>query len=420
MISGTTLQLGPGDGLVASFGAVALLAGSGTDPSGVLVATVRDAAAYGPTPGRRVARKLAGLLTGDGAEEIASFGVLAEMDDGLLVFLSGAVEAAITQLDGSITLLSGADAATWVDRVLPAGTAPVELCFVGATEIPGPTSFELESGVVPGGWIRLRTRDTTATTATTATDDVVDPTGEVATVPPSPDSNAPTEPPPSPPTSDPAPEPEPDSESEVEFESFVLTPDRSTLREPLPRELADQRATIVEPVPGSAAGSTAGSESDDADLVAGILCSRQHFNSPDSGYCSTCGISMVHQTHNLVHRPRPPLGFLVFDDGSTFTLDGRYLLGREPETDPLVQMGEARPIALDDPEMSVSRVHAELRLVDWEVELIDRGSTNGTHIWDVAGNAWVRLSADVPQVVQPGVHAAVGQRTFVYESPHRT
>ena len=414
MISGSILQLGPGDGVVASFGAVALLAGHGTDPSGVLVATVRDAAASGPTPGRRVARKLAGLLTGDGAEELADFGVLAETDDGLLVFLSGAVEAEITQLDGSIMRLAGADAATWVDRVLPAGTGPVELCFVGDGDLPGPTSFELQSGVVPGGWIRLAPADPAAA-------DVVDPTGEVATVPPSPDSDMPTVPPPAPATSGPAPEPEadhrPDAEPrpDADFESFVLTPDRSTLREPLPRELADQRATIVEPV----AGSTAGTEPDDADLVAGILCSRQHFNSPDSSYCSTCGISMVHQTHNLVRRQRPPLGFVVFDDGSTFTLDGRYLLGREPETDPQVQAGQARAIALDDPEMSVSRVHAELRLVDWNVELIDRGSTNGTHIWDADGSVWVRLSADAPQVLQPGAHAAVGQRTFVYESPHR-
>ena len=237
----------------------------------------------------------------------------------------------------------------------------MELCLVGATELPGPTSFELESGVVPGGWIRLTHGDTI--------DNVVDPTGELATVPPPPDSNTPTEPPPSPPsppTSDPAPvripesAPEPGPEPEAEFESFVLTPDRSTLREPLPEERAEAQSITGE----STAEPSGDEESDDSDLVAGILCSRQHFNSPDSGYCSTCGISMVHQTHNLVHRRRPPLGLLVFDDGSTFTLDGRYLLGREPETDPLVQTGEARPIALNDPEMSVSRVHAELRLVD--------------------------------------------------------
>jgi hypothetical protein len=329
------------------------------------------------------------------------------------VFLSGAVEAAVTDLDGSTGRLSGADAATWVDRVLPAGTGPVELCFIGAAEAPGPTSFELQSGVVPGGWIRLMPGD--------SADDGVDPTGELSTVPPPPEADTPTSPPPAPPTPEPVPVPEPtresdsdpesDSEPEAEFESFELTPDRSTLREPLPEERIEP--TTDEPA-------TDGDEElDDADLVAGILCSRQHFNSPHSGYCSTCGISMVHQTHNLVRRPRPPLGFLVFDDGSTFTLDGRYLLGREPETDPLVQTGEARAIPLDDPDMSVSRVHAELRLVEWDVQLIDRGSTNGTHIWDGAENAWVRLSPNVAQVVQPGAHAAVGQRTFVYESPHR-
>ena len=417
MISGSTLQLGPGDALVASFEGVALLAGPGTDPSGVLVAAVRDAAASGPTPGRRVARKLAALLTDDSVEEMAAFGVLAEMDDGLLVFLSGAVEATITHPDASTTRLSGADAATWVDRVLREETGPVELRFVDATDLPGPTSFELGSGVVPGGWIRLTPVNRTTADDGDTGDDIVDPTDEITIVPPPPDSNIPTEPPPAPPTFESAPvstpdsTPEPDPEPGAEFESFVLTPDRSTLREPLPEERAD-----ASPATGELA---ADEEVDDSDLVAGILCSRQHFNSPQSAYCSTCGISMVHQTHNLVRRRRPPLGFLVFDDGATFTLDGPYLLGREPETDPLVQAGEARPIALDDAEMSVSRVHAELRLVDWDVVLIDRGSTNGTHIWDGARNAWVPLSADVPQVVQPGAHSAVGQRTFVYESPHR-
>jgi hypothetical protein len=316
-----------------------------------------------------------------------------------------------------------------VDRVLPAGTGPVELCFVGSTERPGPTSFQLRSGVVPGGWIRLAPGD--------PADEAVDPTGELSTVPPPPESDAPATPPPSPPPTAPpppppapapvpepapdhAPEPEPEPEPEAEFESFVLTPDRSTLREPLPEERAGTQPTTGEPAPeGDAPAPEGDEEPDDADVVEGILCSRQHFNSPHSGYCSTCGISMVHQTHNLVRRQRPPLGFLVFDDGSTFTLDGRYLLGREPEIDPLVQRGEARGIVLDDPDMSVSRVHAELRLVDWDVQLLDRGSTNGTHVWNAAENAWVRLSADVPQVVEPGAHAAVGQRTFVYESPHR-
>ena len=128
---------------------------------------------------------------------------------------------------------------------------------------------------------------------------------------------------------------------------------------------------------------------------------------------------MVHATHNIVRRPRPPLGVLVFDDGSTFTLDGRYILGREPEVDELVRQQQARPLTLEDPRMSVSRVHAEIRLTGWDVQLIDRGSTNGTHVLNAAGDGWEPVPAEQPRTLPPGARAAVGQRTFVYETPRR-
>ncbi len=102
-------------------------------------------------------------------------------------------------------------------------------------------------------------------------------------------------------------------------------------------------------------------------VVAGIVCSRGHFNDPAAVYCTGCGISMVQRTHEYVAGPRPPLGVLVFDDGSAFAIDGDYVLGREPEFDPAVASGRARPLTLLDPGNGVSRVHAELRLEGWRV-----------------------------------------------------
>ena len=61
----------------------------------------------------------------------------------------------------------------------------------------------------------------------------------------------------------------------------------------------------------------------------------------------------------------------------------------------------------------MASITAEL-LSDFRVDI-----SNGTHIWDGGANVWVRLVTDVPQVVLPGARGAVGQRTFVYESPHR-
>jgi hypothetical protein len=446
---GGRLELGGGSGVVAAFDGVALLiVGEGSHQQ--LTDIAREAAASGASPGRGLARRLAGLLTGDDADAVPAFGALGDAGDGLIVFLYGGVTATTTGPDGEVLSLSGADAATWVDRVLPSGTGPVTLAPVGTDA--SASGFELGAGIVPGGWLRLVPEGATAAPApepsapsapSAAAAPPPAPAESAAPAPAAPPVAAPpaatapppaaappaaTAPPPPPPpapprdrplVADPAPAPdvaeaveETSEMGSVAFESFELTPDTEA-REPLPVDAAPDAPTagaappeVEETVP-------------EQDLVEGILCKRQHFNSPDAGFCSTCGISMVHQTHNLVRQKRPPLGFLVFDDGSTFTLDGQYVLGREPETDPLVDGGTARPIVLDDPQASVSRVHAEVRLHGWDVQLVDRGSTNGTHVWNAQSSSWERLAADQPRTVGPGTRGAVGQRTFIYESPHR-
>lgn len=200
--------------------------------------------------------------------------------------------------------------------------------------------------------------------------------------------------------------PEPDVDLDVRFESISLRAPDAEAREPLPLE--GEEPSVAAPV-----------VEDEGAQVHGILCSRGHFNDPDSSYCSVCGISMVHQTHNLVTGPRPPLGFLVFDDGSTYSLDQGYVIGREPDEDPQILSGGARPLAIDDPERSISRVHAEIVLDGWNVKVRDRGSTNGTYLWDASRQQWDAVGQDDATVVDPAARVAVGQRTFLFETPHR-
>ena len=151
-------------------------------------------------------------------------------------------------------------------------------------------------------------------------------------------------------------------------------------------------------------------------MVHGIVCSRGHFNNPAASYCMVCGISMVHVTHNLVPGPRPTLGFVVFDDGSTFGLDRSYLVGREPgEThDPLIA-----PLTIQDNNETLSRRHAEIRLIEWGVHLVDLKSTNGSFIWDVTVEHWNQIAPNQPVPLAPGDTVALGRRTFVYESVTR-
>ncbi len=157
-------------------------------------------------------------------------------------------------------------------------------------------------------------------------------------------------------------------------------------------------------------------EGDDDVIVHGIVCSRDHFNNPSAAFCMVCGISMVHVTHNLVPGPRPTLGFVVFDDGSTFGLDRSYLVGREPG-----DTGDRHtaPLTIPDNNETLSRRHAEIRLIDWVVHVVDLGSTNGTFIWDTTYERWNQIGPNQPVPLAPGDTVALGRRTFVYESVTR-
>jgi hypothetical protein len=141
-----------------------------------------------------------------------------------------------------------------------------------------------------------------------------------------------------------------------------------------------------------------------------------HFNDPRSRYCSSCGISMVHLTQNLVPGPRPPLGVLVFEDGTTYSLSSSYVIGRQPDIDPRVVRGEVLPLVLEDDDRTVSRVHAELRLRDWDVHFVNLSTTNGSFVWDPPSGQWVPVS-DQPVVLAPGARVAMGHRVAVFESP---
>jgi hypothetical protein len=147
--------------------------------------------------------------------------------------------------------------------------------------------------------------------------------------------------------------------------------------------------------------------------VQGILCQRHHFNNPNASNCMVCGLSMLHLTHNLVKGPRPTLGFIVFDDGSTYGLDRSYLIGREPVApdDPHTEL-----LILHDNNETLSRTHAELRLVDWSAQLVDLESTNGTYIWDQSFSRWNQLAPGHAVELNSGDTIALGRRTFVFES----
>ena len=119
----------------------------------------------------------------------------------------------------------------------------------------------------------------------------------------------------------------------------------------------------------------------------------------------------------LVVDERPPLGLLVFDDGATHTLDTGYLLGREPEGDARVRAGALRSITLEDRSGAMSRVHAEVRLENWDVLLTDSGSSNGTYVAEPNTDTWTGLPPSRALRLVPGMRVRLGQRTFTFRTP---
>jgi hypothetical protein len=149
-------------------------------------------------------------------------------------------------------------------------------------------------------------------------------------------------------------------------------------------------------------------------MVDGVVCEQGHFNHPKASYCVVCSSSIV---EGLVQGRRPSLGTAAIHDVGSFPLDASYVVGREPQFDPLVQAGTAKPLVLDDADQSVSRVHAEIRLVDWDVEIIDRDSANGTFLLAPEATEWTRLRPREPVRVTPGAQVAFGRRVMTFEGP---
>jgi FHA domain len=147
-------------------------------------------------------------------------------------------------------------------------------------------------------------------------------------------------------------------------------------------------------------------------LVDGVLCAGDHFNDPGARACRQCGIGLDQTPRNVERRQRPPLGVLIFDDGTRIPLDGDYVLGREPAFDSDVIDGRARPLRINDPNGTVSRLHLRISLTGWQVEVSDLGSANGSVLQSPGGER--TLAPFQPTIVQPGVRIGIGQRSMHY------
>jgi hypothetical protein len=385
-INDLDLFVQPGAGVVSRWGAIALVVSDdeGSPEASELIDIVKDLGDH-EAPGRLAAHRVARAVTAMELDRIPTFGLVADADRGVAVMLHGPMRIAADGPDGDVAL-SGVDRPTWVDDYLVAEIDHIDIVPEGETPAEDPAStMDLSAGTVPGGAALFRRRG----------DDRVDDDEAVA---------EPAEPTPTPVTdigaagdSSASAEPVPD------FEVVDLSAPPPSPPEPLP--------TGPEAMPAEA------SVSDGGVLVLGKLCKNDHFNHPEAANCVICGVAF-HETVRLQRGPRLPLGLLVFDDGATFTVDATYVIGRQPEQDPAVTLGEARALARQDPDKTMSRVHAELSLDEWEVRIADRRSTNGT-LYQRGDAHWLPVQPDRPVTLRSGDRVRMGGHSFVFESHHK-
>jgi hypothetical protein len=150
-------------------------------------------------------------------------------------------------------------------------------------------------------------------------------------------------------------------------------------------------------------------------IVFGVRCKNGHFTDPDTRACVACGGAISRRAAAPQRGPRPSLGLLILDDGAAVEVDGDYIIGRDPARDPSVSAGEAEPLRVVDAESTVSRVHARVHLVGWQVLLTDLGSANGTRIQHPGAKSELLLEPQAPVQIVHGTRIFVGAPCLRFE-----
>ncbi len=429
----------PGPGVVARTGDLMLVCADGGSSVDDLLAVLTEVSGSGGD-GAVLVRRIAALLANDFEGRFPACAVCGPASDGrLAVLVYGTAVADITGAEGPLEL-SAADAITPVTRMVSGPVATIRLRLPGAGE-PEPRS-RLDAGVVAAAGLRY------AEDGHHSTVDRSPGRADWPTPPPI----APGTPPPVPPVAPPAEEyvavafpvtmPPPDLPPPPSWTPPAPAAPGASFPEPDAAPLSEPDAAAPGAVSAEPAGENAAPAGEfvavllaaapDGDTtvradplpgedvrsrVLGIYCPKGHFTDPAQSHCLVCGASLAELTAVAQEGPRPPLGMMLFDDGSAYSLDADYVLGREPQHDPDVVAGLARPLKVVDAEGVVSRRHLRIALVGWDIEVIDLGSANGTFLQPPGSPERVQLAANTPAVVRLGTLVTMGRRWFRFESP---